>query len=227
MIDFLTILFWSFGLLVLYSYILYPVILYIYDQVGKRITFKVTDHLPPISIVIAAYNEEKVIRSRIENCLALDYPSEKMEVLIASDGSSDDTCKIVKEYEDKGIPFDETFALKVSELEAEDWISLFGLSMTSLEGVLIERGIDFLKETKKDFNLFDLEKVLNDDKLAGPETKEIVTSLFSAADTWGVFARSEGGSEIRDLVEGGKTSVLDVSVYSSIGAFNVRALVLV
>ena len=132
-----------------------------------------------------------------------------------------------EDYRQKSIPFDKTFALKVSELEAEDWITLFNVDITSLPGVLIERVVTNLLETKKNYALEDIEIAIEEDKTAEREIKEIASSLFKAADTWGVFAKKAGeGTEINDLVNAGTTTVLDVSVYSSVGAFNVRALVI-
>ena len=61
------------------------------------------DIAPEVSMIIAAHNEEKSMREKIENTLALDYPKDKLEVIVASDGSTDDTNNIVKEFENKGI----------------------------------------------------------------------------------------------------------------------------
>lgn len=131
-----------------------------------------------------------------------------------------------KEYSEKLIPFDETFALKPSELEAEDWITLFNLEMTSLPGVLIQRVLTKVRESRKEFTLKEIQENVESDDKSSSEVKEIVFSLFSAADSWGVFSRDYGGTEISDLTIPGTTVVLDVSVYSSIGAYNVRALVI-
>jgi len=131
-----------------------------------------------------------------------------------------------KEYREKLIPFDETFALKTSELEAEDWITMFNLKMTSLEGVLLVRIISELQGKKDEFAIMDIQDAIEKDVRSSENTKEVVSALFSAADNWGIFAKGEGGTEINDLVNPGTTTVLDVSIYSSVGAFNVRALVI-
>ncbi len=55
------------------------------------------DQTPSVSLVVSAHNEESVIRRRIENALALDYPTEALEVVVASDGSTDLTDGIVGE----------------------------------------------------------------------------------------------------------------------------------
>lgn len=54
---------------------------------------------------MAAYNEEKHIEAKIKNCLSLDYPKEKLEIIIGSDGSDDRTNEIAQEYSDKHISF--------------------------------------------------------------------------------------------------------------------------
>ncbi len=132
----------------------------------------------------------------------------------------------VEDYKKKGIPLDATFALKASELEAEDWITVFNLEMTSLAGVLIERTINELRSRKPDFTLSDVQKMMESDKTSSKETKEVASALFGAAETWGIFSTTPEGTEVTDLITGGTTTVLDISVYSSIGAFNVRALVI-
>jgi len=131
-----------------------------------------------------------------------------------------------KEYKLRRIPFDSTFALKSSELDAEDWITLFDLKMTSLPGVLLVRVVTELKEKSDSFTIEDIRSEVKKDHESSKETKEIVSALFAAANTWGIFAKGGEGTEISDLVNAGTTTILDVSVYSSIGAFNVRALVI-
>ena len=58
---------------------------------------------PPVTLVISAYNEAAVIRKKIENALALDYPADKREILVISDASDDGTDTIVGEYASKGV----------------------------------------------------------------------------------------------------------------------------
>jgi cellulose synthase/poly-beta-1,6-N-acetylglucosamine synthase-like glycosyltransferase len=59
--------------------------------------------VPRVSLIIAAYNEEEAIAARLVNALALDYPADRLEILVASDGSTDDTCAIVEHYRDLGV----------------------------------------------------------------------------------------------------------------------------
>ena len=128
-------------------------------------------------------------------------------------------------YVERGIPADEKFALDVTELNPEDWIITFGLDMINPVSVLIEKVVINLKEKGK-FTITDIiEEIMKDD---GEErnVRNAAAGLFQGADTWGIFAKSEkGATKTEDLINAGKTSVLDLSVYNSVGAFNVRALV--
>ena len=58
------------------------------------------NYLPKVSFIIAAYNEEKVIADKIKNTLMLNYPKDKLEIIIVSDGSDDKTHEIAKRYKD-------------------------------------------------------------------------------------------------------------------------------
>jgi len=129
-------------------------------------------------------------------------------------------------YLEKGIPVDEKFALDISELNPEDWVITFGLSMTHPISVLIERVITRLKK-HGDFNIPKIILNLERDEKSSQETKNAAIGLFEAANTWGVFAENvHEATQIKELISAGTTTVLDLSVYNSIGPFNVRALVI-
>ena len=131
------------------------------------------------------------------------------------------------EFIEKGIPVDEKFALSVSELTAEDWIITFGLNLLHPVSTIIQRVLVELKEANKKYTIKDIMEKIEKDKRSEKETINSAIGLFETADSWGVFAK-EGTDEtkIRDLITGGITSVLDLSVYNSVGAFNVRGLVI-
>lgn len=130
------------------------------------------------------------------------------------------------EYRNKGIPVDESFALGVTELNAEDWILTFGLNIINPIAALIERVVNKLKVSEKDFTISDIISDIERDSKTDKEIKNSAVSLFEAADTWGIFARQKESTLVEDLVNAGITSVLDLSAYNSIGSFNVRALVI-
>ena len=98
--------FWCCAVLVVYTYLLYPALLLALANLRRSRTppddLREAD-LPTVSVLIVAHNEEISIRARIQNLLELDYPREKLELVIASDSSSDATVAISKEYEDQGV----------------------------------------------------------------------------------------------------------------------------
>ncbi len=130
-------------------------------------------------------------------------------------------------YIEKGIPADKGFALDVAELNPEDWILTFGLDIIHPVSVLIQRTLTRLKEKSGRFDISDILDALKKEESTSFEIKNAAIGLFEAADTWGVFAKEdEEPTQVKDLISGGTTSVLDLSVYNAVGAFNIRALVI-
>lgn len=86
----------------IYSYTVYPISLSI---VGKLFgsTWNKDEHFPLATIIISAFNEEKCIEEKVRNSLLLDYPEDKLEVIVSSDGSSDRTNEIVAGIKDKRL----------------------------------------------------------------------------------------------------------------------------
>jgi cellulose synthase/poly-beta-1,6-N-acetylglucosamine synthase-like glycosyltransferase len=94
--------FWiCFGVCV-YVYFGYPALLLVMSRLRPR-PVREADHTPTVSFVIAAYNEEKNIADKIRNTLSLDYPPEKVEVLVVSNGSVDRTDEIVRSWTDPRV----------------------------------------------------------------------------------------------------------------------------
>ncbi|CAN5155723.1 glycosyltransferase family 2 protein [soil metagenome] len=86
---------------VFYAYVGYPLLIWLFSRLfGKKNRRPdVTDaELPNVTLLIAAYNEGSVIRSRLENALLLEYPRGKFDIVVASDGSDDNTNDIVREF---------------------------------------------------------------------------------------------------------------------------------
>jgi poly-beta-1,6-N-acetyl-D-glucosamine synthase len=99
----ITIIFWITFSLIFYAYIGYGIIIkfivYIKDRFVSQISSGQFD-FPPVTMIIAAYNEEIFIKKKIENCLSLNYPGNKLKFLFITDGSTDNTAKIVASYND-------------------------------------------------------------------------------------------------------------------------------
>lgn len=99
---FAEIVFWASVALITYAYVGYPLALGVVSLVKARRVEK-ANVSPSVTFIIAAYNEEKRIAEKLENTLKLVYPREKLEILVASDCSSDKTDDIVISYGDRGI----------------------------------------------------------------------------------------------------------------------------
>lgn len=90
------ILFLFFIGLMLFTYIIYTLILIIIRAAARRVTVRDESFAPNVTMVVAAYNEEKVITKKLENCRALEYFHGKLAILIGSDGSSDKTVALIR-----------------------------------------------------------------------------------------------------------------------------------
>mgnify|MGYP000888609964 CR=1 FL=1 len=98
----LEVLFWMVLLLLLYPLVFYPVSLLILDRFYIDEAYPVDNCFSPsVSLIIVAYNEEKIIVNKLNNALELDYPKEQLEIIIASDGSVDKTNELVDRYIDE------------------------------------------------------------------------------------------------------------------------------
>ncbi len=91
--------FWTSLLIVSYTYLGYGIVVLFLDKLTlRRKTVSEPDTWPPITLLIAAYNEESVIWEKIENTLSLDYPKDKLNLFFVTDGSTDQTGSIISRY---------------------------------------------------------------------------------------------------------------------------------
>jgi poly-beta-1,6-N-acetyl-D-glucosamine synthase len=93
------------ALIVLFAYpfVLFPLLLAFWAKSRKRPSPESEQELPAAALVICALNEQRIIREKVENSLALNYPREKLSVIVVSDGSTDLTTSIVAEYGPRGV----------------------------------------------------------------------------------------------------------------------------
>jgi cellulose synthase/poly-beta-1,6-N-acetylglucosamine synthase-like glycosyltransferase len=104
--NLLVLAFWLSFAAVSFAYLIYPCLIFLFSRLFGRAPARPAGcdgALPTVSLLIAAHNEEADIAARIENALALDYPADKLEIVIASDGSTDDTNDIVRRYAGRGV----------------------------------------------------------------------------------------------------------------------------
>ena len=109
MTPFLQTLFWLAIIIVFYTYIGYGILLYALVKIKEKfrpeqpLTLPVP--LPEVTLLIAAYNEEKVIKAKMDNCALLDYPKDKLHVMWVTDGSTDSTNTLLAAYPETTVLF--------------------------------------------------------------------------------------------------------------------------
>ncbi len=98
-----SLIYWFSAAIILYVYIGYPLILKILSGFFRYEVPPDPAEWPSVSLIIAAYNEERVIEEKLKNTFRLDYPRDRLEIIVASDGSTDRTDDIVKQYATDGV----------------------------------------------------------------------------------------------------------------------------
>lgn len=96
-------LFWFSVFCLGYVYVLFPVWIVLRGLIIKKPVKMDVNYRPKVSVVIAAYNEEHAIANKLDNLISLEYPADQLEIIIASDGSTDATNQIIAGYENKGV----------------------------------------------------------------------------------------------------------------------------
>lgn len=97
------LIFWACIFIVFYAYLGYGILLFFLVQL-KRLFFKgevfqySEEDLPKVTFMVAAYNEEAWIEEKIKNCLAFDYPADKLEIWFVTDGSDDRTPALIDNF---------------------------------------------------------------------------------------------------------------------------------
>ncbi len=130
----------------------------------------------------------------------------------------------VADYTKSGIKVDNPFTLAVSELTAEDWAVTFGFSMIDDHGIVIERVVDAIRESRTEYSIDDIITAVQNDKDAEKRVKLAVINRMQAAKGWGVFAQK--GTKVEELLQPGVVSILDVSHFMRVssGSWSVRAM---
>ena len=130
-----------------------------------------------------------------------------------------------QEYLDKGVEVDAEFAIKISELDSSDWVNLFELNFIDPVAVGMELAIMNIRKKKSSYNFEEIFEEVNSLKNISLDVKNSITSLFNSAKSWKVFSEEKGLST-EELIKAGQTSVIDLSMYASMGSFNIRGLII-
>jgi cellulose synthase/poly-beta-1,6-N-acetylglucosamine synthase-like glycosyltransferase len=97
------VIFWLLAAVVVYVYAGYPLLLVLLSALGARRPVHKGEIEPGVTLIVSAFNEAAVIAEKIRNSLALDYPREKIEIVVISDASDDGTDEIVGQFAAQGV----------------------------------------------------------------------------------------------------------------------------
>jgi cellulose synthase/poly-beta-1,6-N-acetylglucosamine synthase-like glycosyltransferase len=95
-------IFWGSAGVVAYTYAGYPLLIHLASRLKPR-PVNAAPITPTVSVVVAARNEESNIGRKLDNLLAADYPADRLQIVVVSDGSTDRTDEIVRGYSDRGV----------------------------------------------------------------------------------------------------------------------------
>jgi cellulose synthase/poly-beta-1,6-N-acetylglucosamine synthase-like glycosyltransferase len=125
--------------LIFWTYFGYFLMLWIlsffYSRDSKKDEFR-----PRVSLIIAAHNEEKGIREKLENSMSLSYPKDKLEIIVVSDASNDRTEEIVSSFKEKGIQ-----SISIPERKGKHYAQKRGIEMATGEIMVLTDASTFLQ----------------------------------------------------------------------------------
>lgn len=175
------IIFWLSLFLIFWSYFGYLISLKIISFFYRRKTVR-EDITPAISLIITAYNEEARIHKKLDNTLSLDYPSQNLEIIVVSDGSTDRTEEIVRTYADRGVKL-----LAIPERHGKHYGQGRGIRMAQNEIVILTDATTFLKEDA-------LKKIVRnfaDPKIGCVSGEDRIETADGGTDGEGIYVRYE------------------------------------
>ncbi len=202
--EVIKLLTWLSIFLVFYSYIGYALFIWVYLEISnknrKRIVKNDSGFEPLVSLIIAVYNEEDVIEKKIENCLSLNYPRNKLQIVFVADGSTDNTAAIIKQYPQVEL-------LNRKERQGKVTAINRAMSTISTDYVIFCDANTFLnkdciKEIIKHYSDEKIGAVAGEKKVIAPDTQDT-----SANDGEGLYWKYES-----------KLKKIDSDFYSVVGA---------
>lgn len=130
-----------------------------------------------------------------------------------------------KKYQEEGVPIDYPFYIQPKELSVEDWMNAFELKTDDSVGVALQRVVNRFLDNNENFGLDELIQSVEEDTRLDEKTKLAVQNRFENAKTWGIFSKK--GTPIKDLLTGGKVTIMDFSPYVAMpGGWQIKALAL-
>lgn len=136
-------------LIYVYPFLVYPLLLFIFSFIKRKFTLRgsvkyypiAEDKLPSVSLIICAYNEEGVIAKKITNSLNISYPKDKLEIVVVSDGSTDQTVSKAKNFLGKGVK-----VIEIDERKGKTYAQNIGVDNSSGEILVFSDANTFLEK---------------------------------------------------------------------------------
>jgi cellulose synthase/poly-beta-1,6-N-acetylglucosamine synthase-like glycosyltransferase len=174
-------LFWLLLLVILYTYFGYPALLFLISLLRRSPVRK--GHITlPVSIIVAVHNEEKIIREKIENALSLNYPGEKLEIIVVSDFSTDSTEQIVSRFETKGVRL-----ISLKQRKGKDYAQREGVKQAKGEILVFTDAAAFLEQNA----VLNMVKNFADSKVGCVTTEDRVLSDEKGKSEEGSYVKYE------------------------------------
>ncbi|NLO79430.1 MAG: glycosyltransferase family 2 protein [Xanthomonadaceae bacterium] len=185
------VLFWIGLFGALYSYFLYPLLLMPLSRRRRR-PLQPPAELPTISLIVTAHNEAARIKDKLENCLLLDYPRQRLEILVASDASSDGTDELVAGYAERGVRL-----IRAPERRGKEWAQLLAVQAARGE-ILVFSDVattipgDGLRRLAACFADPQVGAVSSEDRFVAPDGELLGEGLYVRYEMW--LRRLESGA---------------------------------
>jgi hypothetical protein len=130
-----------------------------------------------------------------------------------------------EKYKADGVPVDYPFYIQPKELEIEDWMNAFKLKTDDPVGVAVQRVLRLVRSRIENYDIDDIIATAEEDTRLDDKTKLAVITRFENTKAWGIF--SKNGTQMKDLLIGGKVTVMDLSPYVAMpGGWEIKALAL-
>ena len=175
------ILFWTSALLVAYTYFGYPLVLWALTE-RRPLNVRRKAIFPRVSIIIAARNEADKIGRKIEHTLALDYPDERREVLVASDASDDATDEIVHAYAGRGVRL-----VRAPERRGKEHVQGLAVSVATGEILVFTDAATILEPDA----LHQLMENFADPSVGAVSTEDVIVDAHGNPTAEGLYVRYE------------------------------------
>jgi glycosyltransferase involved in cell wall biosynthesis len=188
------ILFWVALVGALYSYFLYPLVLLLLPK--RRVQAEQASLWPDLTLIVTAHNEAGRIREKLENCLQLDYPADRFEILVASDASDDGTDAIVEEFAPRGVRL-----VRAAERKGKEWAQLQAIQVARgailvFSDVATQIPADSLRRVAEDFQDPRVGAVSSEDRFVSADGSVVGEGLYVRYEMW--LRRKE--SQVRGVV---------------------------